>query len=299
MGLRERTRSVVRAELAQAALKLFVEQGFEATTVEQIAAATGLSRRSFHRYFASKEDVFGQWFVEMGGQLATALESRPTQERPWLALRRAFDDLVQGMSERPQSLQITRMIMNTPALHATHLLKHALWRDALADVLQRRLSEDGRELGRIAAVALVGAALAGLDSAQSAWASEDNKQSLGALLDEAMNAIAPLTEPAPLARPHPALPPRGPETAVSGDTAPAIAAEFAHRRDLQPPLTGPGLNQDRQRPDLHHPPERRPQARQAVARRHRALDPRPNLPPDAEGNCQRRSNRGGRWSFRH
>jgi len=195
-GLRERTRNMVRAELAQAALQLFVDQGFEATTVEQIAAATGLSRRSFHRYFSSKEDVFGQWFVEMGRQLAAALASRPAEERAWLALRRAFDDLVQGMSERPQSLLITRMILQTPALHATHLQKHALWRDTLADVLQDRLSEDGRELGRIAALALVGAALAALDSAQSQWVSEDNEQPLGDLLDQAMNAIAPLTEPA-------------------------------------------------------------------------------------------------------
>jgi AcrR family transcriptional regulator len=195
VGLRERTRNMVRAELAQAALKLFVEQGFEATTVEQIAAATGLSRRSFHRYFSSKEDVFGQWFVEMGQQLAAALEARPAEERPWFALRRSFDDLVQGLSARPESFQITRMILDTPALHATHLHKHALWRDALAEVLQRRRSEDGRQLGRVAAGALVGAALAALDSAQIQWVTDDNEQPLGDLLDQAMNAIAPLTGP--------------------------------------------------------------------------------------------------------
>jgi AcrR family transcriptional regulator len=194
VGLRERTRNMVRAELAQAALELFVEQGFEATTVEQIAAATGLSRRSFHRYFSSKEDVFGQWFEEMGQQLAADLRARPNEERPWVALRRAFDDLVQGMSERPQSLLITRMILNTPALHATHLHKHALWRDALADVLQRRLAEDGRELGRIAAVALVGAALAALDSANIAWVADENEQPLADLLDQAMDAITPLSK---------------------------------------------------------------------------------------------------------
>lgn len=195
MGLRERTRNMVREELAQAALQLFVEQGFEATTVEQIAAATGLSRRSFHRYFSSKEDVFGQWFAETGRQLAAALASRPDEERPWFALRRSFDDLVQGMSERPQSLLITRMILHTPALHATHLQKHALWRDALADALQHRPSEDGRELGRFAAAALVGAALAALDSAQTQWVSEDNEEPLGDLLDQAMSAIAPLPDP--------------------------------------------------------------------------------------------------------
>jgi AcrR family transcriptional regulator len=196
VGLRERTRNMVRMELAQAAQKLFVEQGFEATTVEQIAAATGLSRRSFHRYFAGKEDVFGQWFVEMGRQVAAALAARPADERPWLALRRTFDDLVQEMSTRPEALALTRTILNTPALQAAHLQKHALWRDALADVLQERLAEGGRELGRIAASALVGAALAALDAAQNQWVAEDNEQSLDALLDEAMKAIAPLSDPA-------------------------------------------------------------------------------------------------------
>ncbi|MDN3239019.1 TetR/AcrR family transcriptional regulator [Glycomyces tritici] len=203
-GLRERTRNMVRAELAQAALELFVEQGFEATTVEQIAAATGLSRRSFHRYFSSKEDVFGQWFVETGRQLAAALAARPDEERPWPALRRSFDGVVQGLSEQPQSLLITRMILQTPALHATHLQKHALWRVALADVLQHRPSEDGGELGQFAAASLVGAALAALDAAMTRWVGDDNEQSLGDLLDQAMSAIAPLTAPAP------ATPPRRP-----------------------------------------------------------------------------------------
>jgi AcrR family transcriptional regulator len=195
VGLRERTRNMVRAELAQAALRLFVEQGFEETTVEQIAAATGLSRRSFHRYFASKEDVFGQWFVETGQQLAAALESRPADEPAWLALRRAFDDLIQGLSSRPEAFDITRMILKTPALHATHLQKHALWRDALADVLRRRPAENGQARSELAAVAIAGAALAGLDSAQAEWVAEGNEQPLDALVDQAMNAVAPLSGP--------------------------------------------------------------------------------------------------------
>jgi AcrR family transcriptional regulator len=193
LGLRERTRNTVRAELAQTALKLFAEQGFEATTVEQIAAATGLSRRSFHRYFASKEDVFGQWFIETGQQLAAALESRPSEEHPWLSLRRAFDDLIQGLSGRPEAFEITRMILQTPALHATHLQKHSLWRDALADVLHRRPAENGRPRSQIAAVSLAGAALASLDSAQTEWVAEGNEQPLDELVDQAMNAVAPLS----------------------------------------------------------------------------------------------------------
>jgi AcrR family transcriptional regulator len=200
VGLRERTRNAVRAQLAEAALKLFVEQGFEATTVEQIAAVTGLSRRSFHRYFSSKEDVLGQWFAEMGQQIAAALAARPHHEHPWLALRRAFDDLVQGMSTRPEARVMTRMMLDTPALHASHLHKYAHWRVLIADVLQHRLAEGGSRPARIAAVALAGAALASLESAQSEWVSEGNQRPLDELTDEAMNAVAPLTGPAPNSR---------------------------------------------------------------------------------------------------
>lgn len=193
VGLRERTRNVVRTQLAEAALKLFVEQGFDATTVEQIAAETGLSRRSFHRYFSSKEDVLGQWFAEMGQQIAAALAARPPHEPPWLALRRSFDDLVHRMSARPQARVMTRMMLNTPALHASHLHKYAHWRELLADVLQNRLTESGSAPARIAAVALAGAALAGLESAQQEWVAEGNQRPLDELTDEAMNAVAPLT----------------------------------------------------------------------------------------------------------
>lgn len=202
VDLRERTRSMVRAQLAEAALQLFIEQGFEETTVEQIASATGLSRRSFHRYFSSKEDVFEQWSVETGEQIASALAARPPEEPPWLALRRAFDDLVQEMSTNPMSLDITRMMLNTPALHATHLHKHAHWRDLLADALQQRLADNGRGPAGIAAVALAGAALASLDSAQSQWVAEDNQQPLDELVDQSMNAVAPLAGPADSQRRH-------------------------------------------------------------------------------------------------
>lgn len=192
VGLRERTRNVVRSELANAALKLFVEQGFEATTVEQIASETGLSRRSFHRYFSSKEDVLGQWFAEMGEQIAAALTARPAEEHPWLALRRSFDDLVHNMSARPEARVMTRMMLSTPALHASHLHKYAHWRVLLADGLEPRLAEGGNAHARIAAIALAGAALASLESAQEQWVAEGNRSPLEQLTDEAMSAVAPL-----------------------------------------------------------------------------------------------------------
>lgn len=192
IDLRERTRSAVRSQLAETALRLFIDQGFEATTVDQIAAATGLSRRSFHRYFASKEDVLGQWFVMMGGQIADALSAQPPGEAAWDALRRSFDGLVAGLSAQPEALAITRMMLSSPALRGSHLQKHADWREVLAAVLQQRAGENSSRSSRLTAMALAGAALACLDSAQTEWVAQDNSRSLADLLDEAMRAVAPL-----------------------------------------------------------------------------------------------------------
>jgi AcrR family transcriptional regulator len=189
--LRERTRSAVRAQLADTAMDLFVRQGFEATTVEQIAAETGLSRRSFHRYFSGKEDVLREWFAGIGAGIADALFARPVDERPWPALRRAFDGVVEAMTTSPEARVITRMMLGSPALYGTHQQKVAQWRTLLADVLEQRLAHGGSPQGRTAALALASAALVSLECAQLQWISDDNTKPLAELVDEAMNAIAP------------------------------------------------------------------------------------------------------------
>lgn len=189
IGLRERTRVAVRAQLAETAMKLFVEQGFEATTVDQIAEATGLSRRSFHRYFAGKEDALAEWLGGIGQEIASALTARPSDEVPWIALRRSFDRALDGMQASSDAPVITRMMMSSPALHGYHLQKLARWRSLLADVLMERACRGSASLSPVAAAALAGAALACLESGQMEWISVGNTASLRQLVDEAMNAV--------------------------------------------------------------------------------------------------------------
>src|SRR5215813_3567608 len=86
-GLRERKKSKVRNQLKQHALRLFLEQGYEATTIEQIAQQAEVSPRTFFRYFASKEDlIFDDEYDE---RLIAAFRAQPSELSVVGALRRA------------------------------------------------------------------------------------------------------------------------------------------------------------------------------------------------------------------
>src|ERR1039457_1948380 len=117
--LRNRATRAVRAEIAAVAMRLILEQGFEKTTVEQIAAAAGLSRTSFFRYFATKEDVLLGHLEELGQKVRDALVARPAGEPAWQALRHAFDLLIEERNALPQQgLSVRRMLHDTPSLRA-------------------------------------------------------------------------------------------------------------------------------------------------------------------------------------
>ena len=194
VGLRERTRHAVRGELVAVALELFLRQGFEATTVEQIATSAGLSRRSFHRYFATKDDVLAQALRATGDKIAAELAGRPSGEAPWTALRRAFDPLVAWMTADAQSLALTRIMLESSALRSGHTQKQEGWREVVAAALAPRLTtpdESGRQLE---ADALSGSAIACLMAALADWLGDDGQQALGRLLDVAMSAVAPLDD---------------------------------------------------------------------------------------------------------
>jgi AcrR family transcriptional regulator len=193
LGLRERTRQAVRAELVQVALGLFLEHGFEATTVEQIATAAGISRRSFHRYFATKDDVLTQALSHIGDKIASELADRPVQEPPWTALRRAFDTLTVSMSEDLRALPLTRIMLTSSGLEAGD--SRTSWQIGLAAVLLRRPATVVDDVEHsLQADALAGSAIACMRTAQRAWVESDGNESLARLLDLAMSAVAPLVD---------------------------------------------------------------------------------------------------------
>jgi len=188
-SLRERTRRAVQIEITTQALALFTDQGFAPTTVEQIAAAAGISERSFYRYFATKEDVVIGDPMPYGVILKAALEECPNDVVPWDALRAAFGRLLEAVYADPvSSLQASALMLSTPALRARHLEKQTLWETMLVPNIMERLDAAPEERS-LRAHAVVSAALSCLDAALNAWAQTDATESVEDLLDTAIAAV--------------------------------------------------------------------------------------------------------------
>src|SRR5882672_6990293 len=127
-GVRERTQAAIRRELAEAALRLFTERGFAETTAREIAAAVGVSERTFFRYFTSKEDVVLGVLDELGVALADRLAARPADEPPFVALRRSFDLMTETLTSDPEwSLAMLHLTHQVPALRGRQVEKQDLW----------------------------------------------------------------------------------------------------------------------------------------------------------------------------
>jgi AcrR family transcriptional regulator len=184
-GLRARARRAVRAEIAEVAFALFVERGFDQTTVEDIAAAAGLSRRSFFRYFPTKEDTVLGFLYEVGERLAEAVSARPAAEDAWTALRAGFDVVIEGFLARPkEAVALLRLIHGTPALRARHQDKQEHWRRLLTEAVRPRTST------ALAADLLVTSALGAFDVACRHWLSGEARLP-GELLDEVFALVGP------------------------------------------------------------------------------------------------------------
>jgi AcrR family transcriptional regulator len=198
--LRERTRRAVRGEIAGAALELFLARGFEATTVEEIAHAAGISRRSYFRYFASKDEALSEGLASVGAAIAEALLERPDTESAWLALRRSFDTLTRQTDGDPRARALGRLMLERPGLQYD---KSTAWSDAIAQALVARAARGavgapGARSARspatsaIEAESLAASAMACLHVAQRRWLATGEGATLGSLLDEGMAAVHPL-----------------------------------------------------------------------------------------------------------
>ena len=182
--LRDRTRRAVQSEISAAAMSLFTRRGFDDVTIDEIAAASGISRRSFFRYFATKEDIVLGDLEALGERVRGALEAVPIEESPWTAMRAALVALESTPSG--ETLAVSRLYATTPSLRARHLEKHHKWLHLLAPNVALR---NGRSRPDHRDLAIVAACLACLDIAVDEWTRLDGKTDPEALYDEAIAAL--------------------------------------------------------------------------------------------------------------
>lgn len=191
-GLRERKKDRTRRELVDAALQLFLDQGFERTTVEEIAAVAEVSPRTFFRYFGTKEDVL---FDEGDGedarqkQLLASLAARPASESPLMALRESVLLLVADyQSELPTLMRRKQVMASSPALRTRSLERQHRWEEQVVNQLPRHGGSASRSDLEIRLT--VAAAAAALRTATDLWLESNGQRDFAQLIIDAFDTLA-------------------------------------------------------------------------------------------------------------
>jgi AcrR family transcriptional regulator len=185
-GTRDRRQVRMRRAIQEEAFRLFERQGYDATPVEQIAAAADISPRTFFRYFSSKEAVV--FWPSRAPDLHAFVDLRPTDETALDAVRRG---IATGLAtfylpDRQEILRSLRLAFRTPSLRPRLFDHQAAFARVIAGILAERQGSDPADIG----VRALGAALsASLYVALDDWQASDGIDDLGGLIDRALASL--------------------------------------------------------------------------------------------------------------
>jgi AcrR family transcriptional regulator len=181
---RQRKKTATRDRIRASALQLFREQGYDATTVEQIAAAAGVSHMTFFRYFPAKEDV--ALSDSYDPLIASHIAQTPAA---WPVIRRIRTVLVEGLrqvydADRDEMLAQNKLIVSTPAL------RDRLWADQIAtqQLILQALGNGQRNSFEDRVT--IAACLAAATTAILAWVENDGTPELPDLIEQAFDTLA-------------------------------------------------------------------------------------------------------------
>jgi AcrR family transcriptional regulator len=167
-GLRERKKAKTRAAIREHAMRLFTEQGYAATTVDQIAEAADVSQSTFFRYFPSKEDVVLS--DDYDPMMVAALRAQPTDLPPLEAIRRSLRELFGQLTDEQWAQERRRqeLILSVPELRMRTQQQYADSITLLAELVAERAGLASDDFSsRVLAGAVIGAALAATRDGQS------------------------------------------------------------------------------------------------------------------------------------
>jgi AcrR family transcriptional regulator len=164
-GLRERKRAETHARIQAEGVRLFLERGFEATTLDEVAAAADVSRRTLLNYFGSKEEIILSTKAEFPQLIADAVVARPADEPLLDMVENAFADLAQRY--RSDELRaVAALICSTPSLQSGDQAKYERIERLLAQTLA---THKGLPEGDITCRVVAGAAVSIMKLSTAAW----------------------------------------------------------------------------------------------------------------------------------
>jgi AcrR family transcriptional regulator len=185
-GLRERKKQKTRWAIQEQALRLFAEQGYEATTVDQIAAAAEISPSTFFRYFPTKEDLVIQ--DQYDALLVSGLKAAPADLGPVAAIRLAASQALLGISAADEARIHDRslLVFSVPSLRARSMDSFL----GTIEVLRKAIGERvGRSPDELEVRAFAGAVVGALTSVMEMWLVEPAAGNLADLVDAALEKV--------------------------------------------------------------------------------------------------------------
>jgi AcrR family transcriptional regulator len=196
MGLRERKKQETRAALSWAAIQLIVERGADNVLVEDIAAAAGVSPRTFNNYFSSKGEAVASRHLDRCLRMAEDLRARPEAEPLWEAITRAaLAQLEPGLElaahplpDRDKWVAGVRLMVAAPSLQAEMIRAGTKAEKEVAAAVAARTGTDP-ELDLYPQL-VASSVLAATNVATQQWLRSEAKADMGGLLTEALRLIS-------------------------------------------------------------------------------------------------------------
>jgi AcrR family transcriptional regulator len=189
LGLRERKKRQTRTAIRDAAMRLFLERGFDRVSVAEVAGAADVSEATVFNYFPTKEDLVFERMDTFEHELLTAVRERPVGESPLRAFARFIlersDNAMAGDGRR-RVAELTRLVTASPSLLARERQIVAKYTDALAELLAEETGAGRADIDpRLAAEAMMAFHRSLIDFARRRALSRNSSASLAAEIREA------------------------------------------------------------------------------------------------------------------
>lgn len=184
-GLRERKKQKTKEAIQREAMRLFQEQGYEETTIEEIAEAAEISPSTFFNYFPTKEDVV--LYDRYDPIMASLMLTRPSDELPSVVMKQMFEALgVMLERDREIILARARMALKVPALRARFWEELERARDLISGVIAARTGRDAEDFElKVVSMVLVAAAF----EASQEWLRRGGRGSMFELVNKALDTV--------------------------------------------------------------------------------------------------------------